>query len=120
MFAKLFRIDANTAFRPSIRDVCDSAFPSHQHRQGRNLILGDVGVVSDAAFEGSPNIPMLNPHAIENTYGAIVESNVDAYGYAAFRLTKHLVYSAVQFEFLGCQLKLRQRNTQSRMFFRQK
>src|SRR5258708_19715518 len=49
-----FGVDDDAALGAAERDVDDGAFPRHPHREGFDLVQGDVGVVADAAFSRPP------------------------------------------------------------------
>ena len=50
LLAELLGVDDDAALAAAVRDADDGALPGHPHREGLDLVEGDVLVVADAAL----------------------------------------------------------------------
>ena len=105
--AELLGVDDDAALAAAERDAHDGALPGHPHRQGLDLVEGDVLVVADAALGRAAAEVVLDAIAGEDLHRAVVHLHREVDRQLALRLAQDLAQSGRQVELLGSQVELR-------------
>src|SRR5713226_3533658 len=101
-----FGVDDDAALGAAEWDVDDGAFPRHPHREGFDLVQGDVGVVADAALRWPPVDVVLHAIAGEDAVRAVVH----LHGEVACELAQDLAQPRLEPDQLGRGVELRLRS----------
>src|SRR5216683_3139317 len=104
---KLFRVDDDAALGASEGDVHDRALPRHPHRQGLDLVQGDVWVVADAPLRRPAIDVVLHAIAREHAQVVVVHLDGEVAGELALDLAQHLAQPRLELDDLGRGVELR-------------
>ena len=103
---ELLRVDDDAALAAAVRDADDRALPGHPHREGLDLVEGDVLVVADAALGRAAAEVVLDAVAGEHLDRAVVHVDREVDGQLAARLAQDPAQPWVEVEALGGQVEL--------------
>ena len=103
---ELLGVDDDAALAAAVRDADDGALPGHPHRQGLDLVEGDVLVVADAALGRAAAQVVLDAVAGEDLDAAVVHLHREVDRQLAARFAQDPPQARIEVQAIGGQVEL--------------